>query len=304
MTTAMSVKIRRPRPPKQEPPDPHLVYNPMDLREKGIISPPEYGTDPYKYLLLKSSSHERHRLLLGIPVTGLVRIEWALGRWGQIIPTNWSMSDQLYALRGGGYPLGYDVKDARNVLVQQAILGNFEWLLFNDHDTIMPPDTFCKFNHYMQDGTIPLVSGLYFTKSFPAEPLVYRGRGNSYFRKWQLGDKFWVDGCGMGCMLLSVKVLHEMWKDAPEYVAGGNQTVRQVFDTPQFEWRDPETGIGKAFMGTEDLAFFDRMREGEYLAKAGFKKVGKQKYFVLMDSSIFCKHITPDGMQYPLQLQW
>ncbi len=32
------------------------------------------------------------------------------------------------------------------------------------------------------------------SESVPAEPLIYRGRGNSHFKKWKLGDKVWVDG--------------------------------------------------------------------------------------------------------------
>lgn len=665
--TTQPAKTHRIRPPKEEPADPHLIVHPVDIIANGQVSPPEYGTDPYKHLLVQASSTERRRLFLGIPVTGLVRIEWALGRWGQIIPCNWSMADQMHAIRGGGYPLGYDVKDARNVIVQNAVLGNFEWCFraetlietqqgakticdiqvgdivkthlgryrpvlqtlkrhypqrnpllwirtahstikctpehpfyveragirafiqaqdlcltdqllypsmrtpkdsipfhiryssvghngqarrhgsqkyaielgdvevtedlarffglyaaegcgggcgitftfnnnetayidhvvkvckevfgrtpnirkrwatnvtlnikplhrlftqwfgskahlkkvppfvfewglknrlaflhgylegdgcipkgggntfnsasrelvedvcrlaetcglegstiwptkpvssvyqgqsilgkgaytariktrswgklldlreahsdnstfhipimaieehrvsaslvddyvynlevaddnsyiadcaavhncfFNDHDTILPSDCFLKLNEYMRKGDIPLVSGLYFTKSFPAEPLVYRGRGNSYYAKWKLGDKFWVDGCGMGCMLLNVKVLREMWNDAPEYIAGGNQKVRQVFDTPQFQWTDPESGAGRVFTGTEDLSFFDRMRQGDYLAKAGFKKIAKQKYFVLLDSTIFCWHINNDGTKYPIEMKW
>jgi hypothetical protein len=41
----------------------------------------------------------------------------------------------------------------------------------------------------MHQGDIPMLSGLYFTKSLPAEPLIYRGRGNSYYKKWKFGDK-------------------------------------------------------------------------------------------------------------------
>lgn len=268
-----------------------------------FIQPEEYASNGYMNLLVQASETERRRLLVGLPVTGLLRVEFMLAKYGQTIPCNWSMAEHMHAL-SPITPLGYDVKNARNIIVQAAVLSDFDWLFFLDHDVILPSDTFLKMNEYMRDGSIPLVSGLYFTKSQPAEPLLYRGRGNSYYATWQLGDKVWCDGTGMGCMLLNVKVLREMWKDAPEYLAGGNQKVRMVFDTPTFTWVDPEAGTQRSFSGTEDLSFFDRMRQGDYLAKAGFKKIAKKQNFVLCDTSIACRHITPDGIQYPLEWKW
>ncbi len=302
---AIAVEPKKPRAKQvraKDADDPYLYHEPIE--GKGIVSPPEYATDPYKALLVQASSTERRRLLLGIPVTGLVRIEWAIGRWGQTIPCNWSMGDQMHAIQGGMYPLGFDVRDARNTIVQNAVMGNFEWLLFNDHDTIMPPDCFLKMNEYMRQGDIPVVSGLYFTRGFPSEPLLYRGRGNSYYRDWKLGDKVWCDGTGCGCLLINVKLLRVMWEDAREYIAGGNQKVREVFDTPQFQWTDPESGAGRFFGGTEDLSWYDRMRQGDYLAKAGFKKVAKKRYPILCDTSILCWHIEQNGTKYPLELKW
>ena len=267
------------------------------------VLPAEYADNAYMNLLVQASSTERKRLLLGVPVTGLVRIEWVIAKYGQTIPCNWSVAEHMHPLHQVT-PLGYDVKDARNIIVQAAVLQNFEWLFFIDSDVILPADCYLKLNEYMRDGSIPLVAGLYFTKSFPSEPLLYRGRGNSYFPKWALGEKVWCDGTDMGCTLLNVAVLKKMWDDAPEYLAGGNQKVRKVFDTPQFLWVDPEAGGIRGFQGTEDLSFFDRVRQGDYLAKAGFKKIGKKKDFVLCDTSILCHHIAPDGTKYPLELRW
>jgi hypothetical protein len=270
---------------------------------EATVLPDAYVTNDYLNLLVKASATERRRILLGIPVTGLVRMEWVLGRYGQIIPCNWSMAETLQPLPPIS-PLGYDVKDARNAIVHAAVQGGFEWLLFVDHDTILPPGAFLKINAYMLDGRYPIVAGLYFTRSEPSEPLIYRGRGNSYFRKWAFGDKVWCDGCGMGCTLLSVKLLKAMWDDAPVYTAGGNAQVRMVFDTPQFLFLDPEQAGLRGYQGTEDLSFFDRMRAGDYLAKAGFKTMAKKRWPVLVDTSLFCRHIDPDGTQYPRTLTW
>jgi len=271
-------------------------------REKRV-RPAEYAENPYMNLLVQAASHERYRILLGVPVTGLVRIEWVLAKYSQCIPCNWSMAEQMHPLPQVT-PLGYDVKDARNIIVQAAVEQNFEWLFFNDSDTILPTDCFLKLNAYMRDGSIPLLGGLYFTKSYPSEPLLYRGRGNSYYTGWKLGEKVWCDGIGMGCTLLNVSVLRAMWQDAPVYLAGGNQKVHKVFDTPQFQWVDPETQAIAGFQGTEDLSFFDRLIAGQYLAKAGFPRIAKRKWPILCDTSMLCYHITPDGVQYPFELRW
>jgi hypothetical protein len=197
-------------------------------------------------------------------------------------------------------PIGYSVADARNCITHQAVESNFEWLLFIDHDVVMPPDAFVKMNEYVLHGKYPVVSGLYYAKGDPPSPLIYRGRGNGHFRDWKIGDKVWVDGIPMGITLISVKLLRKMWEDAKWYVAGGNRKVKMVFDTPSGVHVDPEKQSWDTFAGTEDLTWCNRVMAGKYLAKAGFKDVGAKKYPFLMDTSIFCRHITNDGISYPL----
>jgi hypothetical protein len=269
------------------------------------LIPEDYSTNGYLNLLVQAAATERRRLLLGLPVTGLVRVEFMFAKYGQTIPCNWSLAEQMVPLRPHQFgPLGYDVADARNTIVQLAVQNDFEWLFFLDHDVLLPPDTFVILNEYMRRGDIPIVAGLYFTKSHPSEPLLYRGRGNSYYRGWALGDKVWCDGTGMGCNLINVQVLKAMWQDAPAYVAGGNVTVRKVFETPQFLWVDPETQGVRGFQGTEDLSWYDRLIQGDYLTKAGFPKIAKKRWPILCDTALFCRHITNDGIQYPLELKW
>ena len=127
----------------------------------------------------------RNRIIIGIPMTGMLRSEWVLARYGQVIPCNWSTNDCIMWLDQYS-PLRFAVADARNLIVESAIQGGFEWLFFIDHDTVMPPTTLLKMNQYMLAGEPPVVGALYFTRSIPSEPLVYRGSGNSHFRDWHL----------------------------------------------------------------------------------------------------------------------
>ena len=286
---------------------PRAVKTPVPAPTTGtpthIMLPDGYGTHPYDELLLKGSSSQKARLMLGIPTTGLTRSEFWLALRALGIPTNWSSSERIFFLNES-MPIGYSVADARNIIVEAAVQHNFEWLLFIDHDVLVPKHLFVTLNQYMLHADRPLVSGLYFTKSNPAEPLVYRGRGNSYYRTWQLGDTFDVDGCGMGLMLMSVALLKVMWEDAPEYLADGKYLVRKVFETPSMSWIDTETLEYRSFTATEDLSFFTRMHEGGYLAKAGFPKVAKKKYPIRMDTSLFAYHIDNAGIRYPIDLKW
>jgi hypothetical protein len=240
-----------------------------------------------------------YRLLIGIPTTGLVRMEWVQGRYGQIIPCNWAMGEILQFINTQT-PIGYSVADARNIIADKAVRGGFEWLLFIDHDTVIPPTFFIWINELMIDKKYPLISGLYFTKSEPAEPLIYRGRGNGYYKDWTLGDQVWVDGLPMGCTLISVELLKQFTKDPKiPYYHIGDQKVKKIFETPQGMYVDPETMSWYASTGTEDLHFCKRVIENKYLEKAGWPELQKKKYPFIIDTKLFCWHIDPNGKRYP-----
>ena len=244
-----------------------------------------------------NSQDRVNRLLIGTPMTGLVRAEWVFARYAQVIPCNWSYVDVAQMLNPS-IPLGYQVSDAQNLIIKSVIEGGFEWLLFIEHDNILPPNTFVKMNEYMLDATVPIVSALYFTKSVPPEPLVYRQKGWSYYDKWKMGDKVWASGVPMGCTLINGKILREMWKDSPEYVFS-SQVTRRVFNAPSRSWVD-EKGATWSVGGTSDLAWCERVHKEGYFARAGFPKIQKREFPFLVDTSIFVKHITSDGVQYPI----
>lgn len=257
------------------------------------------GGDDYRSSILTNSMPHKNRLCIGIPMTGVVRTEWMLARYGQIIPTNWSQIEAIHFVDTFA-PMGFLVADARNMVVKKAIQEKMEWLLFIDHDTIIPPDCFVRMNDYMREGKYPVVAGVYWTRSSPAEPLIYRGRGNSFFDKWRVGDKVMVDGIPMGCTLISGKLLQAMWDEAPEYQVGRDIT-RRVFQTPNTIYVDPKTGALHARTGTEDLDWCEQVmdKKKKFLVKAGFPKFQDMKYPFLMDTNLACYHIDISGVKYP-----
>lgn len=238
------------------------------------------------------------RLMISVPLTGLIRAEWALARYGQAIPCNWSQVEMISWMDMFS-PLGFLVADARNMAVENFIKGGWEWLFFIDHDVVMPVNTFSKFNEYMLKGDVPIIGGLYFTKSVPSEPLLYRGIGTSHFRDWKMGDKVWVDGMGLGCNILHRSIVEQVWKESPEYQIG-TATCRKVFDTPSNQSFDAEKGVWLTTGGTEDLTFYQRLKKDNIFKKAGWPKYQKMEWPLLCDTSLFCRHITPDGTQFPI----
>jgi len=254
-------------------------------------------TLPRNNKLYLSDSPISKRVMICVPMTGILRAEWVLARYNQIIPTNWAHGE-LIQWMDTHVPLGFGVAEARNLAARNFIEGDWEWLFFIDHDVVLPMNTFVKWNMRMHKKDVPIWGGLYFTKSQPAEPLMYREWGHSFVTNWKLGDEVWVRGMGNGCNVYHRSVLEAVYKDSEEYEWGG-QTMRKVWVTPQSQGVDPETGVWHNSGGTEDIYLYDRIIKGNYLAKAGWKKIAKRKYPYLCDTSIFCRHIDMNGKQYP-----
>ena len=240
----------------------------------------------------------QNRLLIGTITTGDIRMEWAAARYGQSIPANWSKVDMLQYM-SSYIPLRFSIQDGQNLIVNEVVTKNYEWLILIEHDTCPPADGFIRFNEYMRSNKYPLVSGLYFTKSEPAEPMIYRGRGNSYFTDWVLGDRIGADGVPTGMLLISGKLLKAVWEDSPEYMAGANR-VRRVFDAPIKTFFNEETGAQEALTGPTDLNFCKRVIEGGYLEKCGWPELQATQYPFVIDTRISCLQVAGDGTQFPI----
>lgn len=246
--------------------------------------------------LKKNKGDWMNRILIAIPSTGSVRMEWVLARYGQVIPTNWSHVELIQWLNNY-VPMEYLLPDAENLIAKQVVEKDFEWLLMIESDNVIPPETFVKMNQYMLDKKVPIVSGLYFTKSEPPEPILYRGRGTGHFKDFKIGDKVWVDGIPFGCCLIHGDIIKTLWKESPEYKVG-NEITRRVFELPDKQWG--EGGELGSVRGTTDLNFCTRLMKDKIFEKAGWGEYQNKKYPFLVDTSITVGHIDPQGRIYPL----
>jgi len=255
-----------------------------------------------KLIYSGANGNPRNRILIGTASLGIVRLEWSVARYSQIVPCNWS-AGHLSCGIGAVIPMHYLVADAQNVIADEAIRQNYEWVLLHEDDVIVPPDLFIRLNHYMKDATIPVVSGLYYLKTPHKEPVLYRGHGNGAFDGFKLGEKVWADGVPTGCLLIHCSILKLMWQESEEYVVGINppRKVRKIFETPGRSWFDASNHGWKQEAGTSDLAWCKRVIEQNVLRRSGWPKIGRKKYPFLCDTNIFCRHIDlQTGRQYPL----
>jgi hypothetical protein len=249
--------------------------------------------------IIRSGAKPRNRLLIVTPTLGIVRIEWAGARYGQVIPPNWSLG-QHHIGPGFVVPMNYLVADAQNIGVQILIQQDYEWLFLHEDDVILPADCFLTLNEHMRKGTVPVVSGLYYLKADPTEPIVYRGRGNSCYHKFKVGDQIWVDGVPTGCLLIHRSILEVMYETSERYQTIDGQWCKRVFETPAKIWFDPESARYLSDIGTSDLKWCNRVMEERVLKKAGWPKIAAKMYPFLCDTRICCKHIDlQTGRQYP-----
>jgi hypothetical protein len=263
-------------------PQTELIGKEPELKQKEIVR-----YNPVKW---------RKRLLISVATEGWIRFEWAHSRYGQVIPVNWECQgfDINYTV------CGYSIHDAYNLIVKKAIEMDVEWLIIIEDDVLVPPNLFIRFSEYMDAGDIPVVSGLTYTKSEPAIPLLFRGRGNGAFHGWKLGQRVWVDGLPMGCLLIHTSILKWFWEHEMAYKGSDGTDLKMVFETPRVLFYDPEKGGIERQEGTQDLHFFDRVMSNNVLKETGWGKMARKKYPFLCDTSILCKHIDRgSGKQYP-----
>lgn len=257
------------------------------------------GYSPGTKLIKNVTGLINKRIMVGVALTGLIRAEWALARYSQVTPCNWGQIETIQWIDQYS-PIGFVVADARNTIVHHCVTQGYDWLFQIDHDVVLPPHTLLTLNERMIEGECPMWSGLYFTKSRPAEPIVYRGRSSGYYDNWKFGDIVWCDGIPSGCTMIHSSILKVLYDESESYEVTKGLIVKRVYDTPAKMWFDPETSHVWGVTGTEDLEICRRIIEEDIFKKAGWPKYAKKKYPFMIDTGIFCRHIDHAGHQFPI----
>lgn len=154
------------------------------------------------------------------------------------------------------------VYDARNTLAQQAIENKFDRVLWLDSDILFEPSLMIDLSKHLDNG-LEFVSGLYFKRKYPTEPVVFQTITQTQegkelithaitYKDYPKNQLFEVDATGFGGVMMTVDLI---------------KRVKDKYGLPF----SPHLGLG------EDMSFCWRA-----------KQIGAKLY---CDSSIKLKHI-------------
>lgn len=103
---------------------------------------------------------------------------------------------------------------ARNTLAKRALEEGFDRVLWIDSDMTFKPDLMERLNARLDEGW-DVVSGLYFKRTFPIEPVIYRQldiEASQAVTYWNYPQDqiFRIAGCGFGGVMMRTEVMADL----------------------------------------------------------------------------------------------
>lgn len=197
----------------------------------------------------EDTSAQARVIYLGVPTFGMVSIRWHAHLMQLQSPLNRSVFH--------GYGMGFEVGQARNYLVQQAL----DWcndaghtcshVFFVDDDVLVPPYALTTLLAHNR----PIVSGLYYAKSPAPQPLILMGPSQGTPTTVPENQVVECYAHGMGCTLIELRVFRELL-DAGlvDYAQFGAQRLPQFFATTR-DKLSTDNGKTVVYNETEDVHF-------------------------------------------------
>lgn len=218
--------------------------------------------------------------MFGLPTNGEHSFLFTQSIIGQQTPTNFGMEWRSVP--------GYEVGDARNILVQWAIDSKCKYLFTVDEDVIGPGNGMRQLLYRMEthpDWTA--CGGLYCTKTVPPEPLVFKEWGQGPAWDWKVGELIKVKASGAGYHFFRVEDLKNM-KGLTEYpirnpMTGETMVVKDWFKTGK-DYTYDDKGKMTLEANTEDSWLYRRMEE--------------QGLQLWIDTAVLCKHYDKNNGLY------
>lgn len=107
-----------------------------------------------------------------------------------------------------------EVDRARNTLAKKAMEEGFDRILWIDSDMTFNPDLMERLNARLDEGW-DVVTGIYFKRTFPLEPVIYKHidtetpKAETYW-DYPQDQLFEVAGCGFGGVMMKAEVLYDL----------------------------------------------------------------------------------------------
>lgn len=182
--------------------------------------------------------------VIGIPsLTGMVSTHFLAARAMLQGDLGLSWVDKIVLddeMRQLGKPV--DVGSKKQYIAEYAVEQGADWVLFIDDDVIFPPHTLIQLLHRNKD----IVGGVYWSKSEPPRPLIFRGHMQGTYTNWHAGDFIKVDAMGMGLTMIKTKVFKAMEKP---------------WFSLDYTYQELENKATKDSGTTEDLYFYKKARD-------------------------------------------
>lgn len=133
------------------------------------------------------------------------------------------------------------VYEARNMLAEEAIETGADRILFIDSDMYFKPDLMAQLAADLDTG-LDFVSGLFFKRLFPTQPLIYSGFGEGnkpqVYTHYPKDTMFPIAGCGFGAVMMNVKML----KDVADAYGSPFFPMQEMGEDIAFCWRAKHLG--------------------------------------------------------------
>ena len=150
------------------------------------------------------------KLLIAVPCMDMVHAQFAnslgnllLGKLDEEIHIEFGVASLIY--------------DTRNQLLEKAISGGFDRILWLDSDMVFEPEILSVLNEDLDNG-FDIVSGLYFKRVPPFKPVVFRkcdverlgdklNPVSEIYEDYPQNSIFEIAACGFGCVMMKVSAL-------------------------------------------------------------------------------------------------
>lgn len=173
-------------------------------------------------------------VVVGIPSFGMVSTYFLESRISQQFPLVSSAANKIV--------LNRPIADARNEIVEFALQQGASYIYWLDDDVIAPPDAFLKLYNHQKD----IINGVYWSKSNPPMPLLFRNHLEGPYWDWHVGDLIEIDAAGSGLTLVKTDVyrnIPEPWYSV-EYSSFKGMNVSSPSNTEDlyFYWKARKAG--------------------------------------------------------------
>ncbi len=133
---------------------------------------------------------------VGIPTYGRVTMKWSNARHSLQLPLGTSSTNIVLDDSG-------NIAAKRNLICKTALEQGADWLFMLGDDVIIPSNAVLQ----MLTRNKPLITGVYWTKTDPTHPYLWKGLQRGPYFDWKAGELFQLDFAGCDCLLIKTEIL-------------------------------------------------------------------------------------------------